>query len=194
MANCYFLLIAALQCFKPISNTNGYPTTLIPLTFVIFVDGIFQVLEDISRHKADAEANASPTLRYSKETNEFETVKWYELQVGDFVKINNRCTLPADIIPLSVAEKSNPPLGICYIETKSLDGETNLKIRNALSITLDKVQNGSFGITNLLHSFFSSVIAVDFSFSFMPSILINRYFTYSCTRIFLSLRSQTCPY
>ena len=102
MANCYFLLIAALQCFKPISNTNGYPTTLIPLTFVIFVDGIFQVLEDISRHKADAEANASPTLRYNKETNEFETVKWYELQVGDFVQINNRCTLPADIIPLSV--------------------------------------------------------------------------------------------
>lgn len=139
MANCYFLLIAALQCFKPISNTDGYPTTLIPLMVVVFVDGIFQVFEDISRHRADAEANASPTLRYCRETQKFETVSWFELQVGDFVKINNRCTLPADIVPLSVAEKSAHPLGICYIETKSLDGETNLKIRNALPTTLDKV-------------------------------------------------------
>ena len=140
MANCYFLLIALLQCFKPISNTGGYPTTLIPLTVVVVVDGIFQVFEDISRNKADAEANASATSRYNKETMKFETVRWFELQVGDFVLINNRCTLPADIIPLSVAEKSNPPLGLCYIETKSLDGETNLKIRNALSSTFDKVR------------------------------------------------------
>jgi phospholipid-transporting ATPase len=139
VANCYFLLIAALQCFKPISNTDGYPTTLIPLLFVVIVDGIFQVLEDISRHRADAEANASPTIRYNKETNLFEPAKWLELQVGDFVLVENRATLPADIIPLSVAEKSEIALGICYIETKSLDGETNLKIRNALPITLDKV-------------------------------------------------------
>lgn len=137
------MLIAALQCFKPISNTNGYPTTLIPLLFVVSVDGLFQILEDFSRHKADAEANASPTTRYNKETEQFEETKWSELQVGDFILVQNRCTLPADIIPLSAAEKSEPALGICYIETKSLDGETNLKIRNALPITLSKVEHSS---------------------------------------------------
>ena len=53
IANCYFLLISCLQCVRQISNTNGYPTTLIPLTFVVFVDAIFQILEDVARHTAD---------------------------------------------------------------------------------------------------------------------------------------------
>lgn len=163
VANCYFLLIAALQCFKPISNTNGYPTTLLPLTVVVIVDGIFQVLEDISRHKADAEANASPTSRYNKQSQEFDNVCWYELQVGDFVLINNRCTLPADIIPFAVAEKSDPAVGLCYIETKSLDGETNLKIRNALPITLDKVRIVFFYICS---SYIAALTFTSVSFTF----------------------------
>ena len=139
VANCYFLLIAALQCFKPISNTNGYPTTLIPLLFVVTVDGIFQVLEDLSRHRADAEANASQATVYNRETKQFEPTQWLRLKVGDFVFIENRATVPADVIPLSVSEKSDIPLGICYVETKSLDGETNLKLRNALPTTFSKV-------------------------------------------------------
>jgi hypothetical protein len=61
VANCYFLLIAALQCFRPISNTNGIPTTLVPLLGVVAVDGLFQVLEDISRHKAgNPNSNSRP--------------------------------------------------------------------------------------------------------------------------------------
>lgn len=35
--------------------------------------------------------------------------------------------MPADILILSTSE----PNGICYIETKNLDGETNLKPKNA---------------------------------------------------------------
>lgn len=35
--------------------------------------------------------------------------------------------LPADIIILNTSE----PKGICFIETKNLDGETNLKQKNA---------------------------------------------------------------
>lgn len=97
------------------------------------------MLEDLSRHRADAEANASQTTVYNRETKQFEPTRWLELKVGDFVFIENRSTLPADIIPLSVSEKSDIPLGICYVETKSLDGETNLKLRNALPITFSKV-------------------------------------------------------
>jgi len=140
-ANCYFLMISALQCVPAISNTSGYPTTLIPLLFVVIVDGLFQIFEDMSRHRADKEANSSSSFVFDFDSEKFEETKWADIRVGDFVKITTRSTLPADIVILSVAEKNEPAQGLCYVETKSLDGETNLKLRNALSNTLASVRN-----------------------------------------------------
>jgi phospholipid-transporting ATPase len=139
VANCYFLMISGLQCIPDISNTGGLPTTLLPLLFVVMVDGIFQIIEDISRHKADTAANSSITHRFDLISQTFTECKWSELAVGDFIRINTRCSVPADVVILAVAEKTDPPQGIAYVETKSLDGETNLKIRTALPLTLAKV-------------------------------------------------------
>lgn len=58
----------------------------------------------------------------------FEKDAWKSLVVGDFVRIYNDDELPADIIILSTSD----PDGACYVETKNLDGETNLKVRQAL--------------------------------------------------------------
>lgn len=139
-ANCYFLMIAILQCVPAISNTAGIPTVLLPLLFVVLVDGIFQIIEDRARHIADKEANASQALRYDPEEYSFVPVKWFEVAVGDFIKINNRDTIPADVIIIAVSEKRQPAQGQCYVETKSLDGETNLKLRHALVPTMSNVQ------------------------------------------------------
>lgn len=44
--------------------------------------------------------------------------------------INNRQPVPCDVLILGVDEPmAESPAGIAYVETKSLDGETNLKIR-----------------------------------------------------------------
>lgn len=139
VANCYFLLIAVLQCIPQISNTGGYPTVLLPLTFVVTIDGVFAALEDITRHKADTEANSSYVKKYQLHNQALEDMMWADLQVGDFIKIHSREKIPADIIVISVCEKTEPPLGMCYVETKSLDGETNLKLRQALPSTMAKV-------------------------------------------------------
>eukprot|EP01041_Mallomonas_annulata_P003040 gene3040-5957_t len=144
IANCYFLAVAALQVVPQISNTNGYPTVLLPLMFVVIVDGLFAVLEDIARHKADSEANASSAFRFDSTTHEFTEVTWAELNVGDYIRIDSRHLIPADVLVLSVAEKNEPAQGVCYVETKSLDGETNLKIRNAMPNTLALANNHSF--------------------------------------------------
>lgn len=52
---------------------------------------------------------------------------WEDLRVGDFVKIKDHESLPADILICATSEDEN----VAFVETKNLDGETNLKSRNA---------------------------------------------------------------
>ena len=48
--------------------------------------------------------------------------------------INNREAVPCDVLIMGVDEPiSQSPAGVAYVETKSLDGETNLKIRQVRS-------------------------------------------------------------
>lgn len=134
-------MIAGLQCITEISNTGGYPTTLVPLSFVVLVDAFFQIIEDLARHRSDNEANAATAHKFDVKSKSFIDVQRFELEVGDFVKVASRETIPCDIVCLAVAEVSSPPKGVCYVETKSLDGETNLKIRNAIPSTLAMVRD-----------------------------------------------------
>ena len=53
---------------------------------------------------------------------------WEDVRVGDFVKIMDNESFPADILICATSEDEN----VAYIETKNLDGETNLKSRNAM--------------------------------------------------------------
>ena len=62
------------------------------------------------------------------EAARFKRDYWKNVQVGDFVRIYNDEQIPADVVVLSTSD----PDGACYVETKNLDGETNLKVRQAL--------------------------------------------------------------
>lgn len=53
---------------------------------------------------------------------------WEDVAVGDFVKIMENEPLPADILICATSEEEN----VAFVETKNLDGETNLKSRNAV--------------------------------------------------------------
>ncbi|KAF1777489.1 P-type ATPase, N-terminal [Phytophthora cactorum] len=152
LANAYFLLVSILQCIRSISNTNGLPSNLPVLVFILAVDGVLAVIEDRRRHLADKEAN-SAQCHVLKETftgtsealnraggvddPDIALMHWATLTVGSVVKLHNRETAPADLLILAVAEPNpSEPAGICYVETKSLDGETNLKLRHACDATL----------------------------------------------------------
>jgi phospholipid-translocating ATPase len=70
----------------------------------------------------------------------FEDIKWKDSKVGDVVKVEKDNFFPADMILLS----SNYSDGICYVETMNLDGETNLKIKQALEVTVDLNEDTQF--------------------------------------------------
>ncbi|KAI9179413.1 hypothetical protein H9P43_004733 [Blastocladiella emersonii ATCC 22665] len=85
---------------------------------------------DPSTSAADAEAEegaGDPTTF----PDPWKCVTWRDLRVGDFVYLRNNEFIPADVVIVSTSE----PDGVCYVETKNLDGETNLKVRRGMSET-----------------------------------------------------------
>ena len=94
-----------------------------------------------AKARADYSAKRKSTLAPAKDygnvinsakqvpgTARFKRDYWKNVQVGDFVRIYNEEPIPADVVILSTSE----PDGACYVETKNLDGETNLKVRRAI--------------------------------------------------------------
>jgi phospholipid-transporting ATPase len=76
MANTYFLMMALLELIPSISDSNGAPVMLVPLTFVVMISMIKDILEDVSRHKSDNIENLRFSHVWFPETNKFEKVRW----------------------------------------------------------------------------------------------------------------------
>lgn len=70
--------------------------------------------------------------RHTPGTARWERTLWKKLEVGDVVLLRDDDQVPADIVVLN----SSDPDGNAYIETKNLDGETNLKVRKSLKATM----------------------------------------------------------
>ena len=100
---------------------------LYPLSFVVAVSMIKDISEDYKRHKSDKKENYRKVLVLNVESGQFEEKHWEQVHVGNILKVLEGQYFPADLILLKSADKS----GQCYVETKSLDGETNLKTRQA---------------------------------------------------------------
>ena len=127
LANAYFLVIAVLQSIKALSYSGGAPLMLIPLAFVVCLNGIKDIYEDFKRKKSDKKENNTQCLIYNPMSHQFEKRKWHEIRLGDIIKVENNQQFPADLLLLSTSDEN----GISYVETKNLDGEINLKFKQA---------------------------------------------------------------
>lgn len=121
LANVYFLLIGFLQMIDEISTSGGVPVIFFPLIIILIVSGVKDLFEDLKRKRSDNQENNREILFL--EHGEFKPIVWEKIRVGNIVKIRENEFFPADILLLSSSDAKN----ICYIETKNLDGETNLK-------------------------------------------------------------------
>ncbi|XP_048825243.1 probable phospholipid-transporting ATPase IM isoform X2 [Brienomyrus brachyistius] len=128
VANAYFLFLLILQLIPQISSLSWF-TTIVPLVLVLTITAVKDATDDYFRHKSDQQVNTrqSQVLIKGKLQNE----KWMNVRVGDVIKLENNQFVAADLLLLTSSE----PYGLCYIETAELDGETNLKVRQALSVT-----------------------------------------------------------
>lgn len=147
LANFYFLSVSILQMIPGLSTTGSF-TTIVPLCFFVTLSMAKEGYDDFCRYRLDKAENnrvisvlhadnpaastiggASKSLSMTSAPRHWVTKKWREVRVGDIVRLVRNEAAPADLVILH-ALGSN---GIAYIETMALDGETNLKSKQALA-------------------------------------------------------------
>ena len=112
-----------MQTIKLISISGGKPAMAVPLVFVILVSMIKDAYEDYKKGKQDSKENNTPAKVMVG--GRIETRTWAQIKPGDIIQIDRNEFVPADLAVLY----SSGDKGQFFIETKSLDGETNLKIK-----------------------------------------------------------------
>lgn len=147
LANFYFLSVSILQMIPGLSTTGSF-TTIVPLCFFVTLSMAKEGYDDFCRYSLDkaennrvvsvlhannpaasiiGEGSQSPSM--TSTPKHWVTKKWMEVRVGDIVRLLRNEAAPADLVILHTAGSN----GIAYIETMALDGETNLKSKQALS-------------------------------------------------------------
>ncbi|KAK4741475.1 hypothetical protein SAY87_025063 [Trapa incisa] len=128
-ANIYFLVAAICSLFQISPFT---PLSMIaPLVFVLGVSMTKEAIEDWHRFVQDMKVNNRKVLVH-KGMGAFGNKQWRNLVVGDIVKVEKNKFFPADLLLLSTSYED----GLCYVETMNLDGETNLKVKRSLEISI----------------------------------------------------------
>ena len=146
LANFYFLCVSILQMIPGLSTTGSY-TTIVPLAFFVIISMAKEGYDDLRRYRLDRAENRKTALVLSEqrasatstddvnsdtttpgERMNWVITKWEDIEVGDIVKLARDEAAPADLTVLHTSGAD----GVAYVETMALDGETNLKSKQAL--------------------------------------------------------------
>lgn len=137
VANLYFLLTALLS-LTPVSPFSAV-SMIAPLAFVVGLSMAKEALEDWRRFMQDMKVNSRKASVHNGD-GVFSYKPWQKIGVGDVVKVEKDQFFPADLLLMSSSYED----GICYVETMNLDGETNLKVKRSLEVTLPLEDDATF--------------------------------------------------
>ncbi|GAO19599.1 hypothetical protein UVI_02031900 [Ustilaginoidea virens] len=166
LGNFYFLLMGVLQMIPGLS-TVGRWTTIAPLSIFVAFSMAKEGFDDYRRYQLDKSENRSQAwvLNQSRsdgpkggkqvvgrpqspevklgvsvqtkpmsEDGDWVRTQWQNVKVGDIVRMRRNDGVPADMILLH----ATGPNGIAYLETMALDGETNLKSKQASPLLAER--------------------------------------------------------
>ncbi|KAK3123313.1 hypothetical protein QOZ80_8AG0628410 [Eleusine coracana subsp. coracana] len=162
-ANFFFLVVACVS-FSPLAPYRAV-SVLLPLVVVIGAAMAKEAVEDWRRKQQDIEVNNRKVEVYGG-VQSFHVTEWKKLRVGDIVKVKKDEFFPADLLLLSSSYED----GICYVETMNLDGETNLKRKQSLDVTVGLKDE------HFLHSFKAFIQCEDPNeklYSFLGTLFYN---------------------
>ncbi|KAI3661015.1 hypothetical protein MP638_004050 [Amoeboaphelidium occidentale] len=129
--NQYFLIIACLQLFPALTPISPV-TTWTPLIIIFAITATKEFLDDYQRLKADKVANER---LYSVLKDSMETpTKSRDICVGDILCVKDNEEFPCDMVLIHSSESTRS----CYVLTSNLDGETDLKTREAPKALRDR--------------------------------------------------------
>ncbi|KAK8809686.1 hypothetical protein WA158_000629 [Blastocystis sp. Blastoise] len=137
--NFFFLIIMIIQCIKPISLTNGLPTSSPALLFVIIAEGIHIAFREREAHDTNNIVNHKQVLKYSNINGNEEWIltNWKDLYVGDIIRIQRDEEIPADIYVINTSKESS-----IYISTANINGETSPNKRDlSIHYSASSLQN-----------------------------------------------------
>ncbi len=136
IANVYFLVVSILMLigmYAPhLYETPLDPfSTVIPLCVVLSITCIKEALEDIQRANFDREENNREVTIIDFENGKVKekVVRTKDISAGTIVKLSGKMQVPCDLLLVFTSNFDDG--NQCYIETANIDGETNLKVREA---------------------------------------------------------------
>ncbi|XP_052186082.1 putative phospholipid-transporting ATPase 9 [Diospyros lotus] len=137
VANFYFL-VTGILAFTPLAPYIAV-SAIIPLIIVVGATMMKEGIEDWRRKQQDNEVN-NRKVKVHCGDGVFKHTEWRNLRVGDIVKVEKDEFFPADLLLLSSSYED----AISYVETMNLDGETNLKLKQALEVTSFLQEDSNF--------------------------------------------------
>jgi magnesium-transporting ATPase (P-type) len=136
---------------KSDAATNNYPCVILTTSQQIDESEGKEHRDDTVNHGEDVKVDlrkayfvpqsktpTTPTTSGTTRTVEiaYQSIKRKDIRAGHLVVVRNREMVPADIILLASSSEN----GSAYIETSSIDGETNLKLRTSPHLPKSVVQ------------------------------------------------------
>lgn len=136
MSNVFFFMNMVIALVPGVSPV--FPaTTIMPLVAVLGVAAARDAWEDYHRYQSDKRANSFPVEMVRN--GQVVTGASKDVRVGELLHLQRGAEVPADCLVLSTSF----PDGSCYVETANLDGETNMKPKQAKKALFTKYDTPS---------------------------------------------------